>query len=224
MKIKLAGLVIIVAVVILSYQSSTSDTKKISSKIFSTDLKKQITSDSANGVSIRLDSQHSQKSSAIETYHKAANNLAQKIDHLGLDGDELNKLFTRVGKEKFLEQIPSELKSLYLDLDRKIYDLAKLKLNADGVSEKFFTHYEAEMPAHLREERERLESEILPSKVEKLVEKKINDSEINNDEVSEILLGCGQGNSSCINKAFALLVDAHHALDEQQLKMIKEYL
>lgn len=161
---------------------------------------------------------------AVKEYQEAAYALATKIEKLGLDGEELNELFNRVGKENFLNHVPEEIRPDYLLLEEKIAVIQKNYLRQDGMSEKFFTKYQVQMPEWIEKHRQELQEARLPSTVESLVNKKINESELNNDEINEILAGCGKGNSSCINKAFAMLIDAHHGLEDSQLKLIQEYL
>lgn len=163
-------------------------------------------------------------SQEILAYQEAAYALAGKMEKLGLDGKELDDLYTRVGKENFLKHVPEEIRPDYLRLEEKVAALRQSYLKQDGMSEKFFTKYQVQMPEWIEKQRQELEKAVLPSSVESMVNKKINESELNNDDINEILTGCGRGNSSCINKAFATLIDAHHGLEASQLKMIQEYL
>lgn len=160
----------------------------------------------------------------VKDYQDAAYELAAEIEKHGYDGEDLNEIFNRVGRESFLKELPKELRASYQNLEKKIQVLGQDQLKQDGMRESFFTKYQAQMPEWIKKHREELEKSPLPTRVQAMVTKKTNDPEIDNDEVNDILNGCGKGNTNCINKAFALLIDANHGLDDNQMKMIQEYL
>lgn len=157
-------------------------------------------------------------------YRKAAAELAQKIEELNLNGEDLSELFNSLGEKKFLSQVPNALRPYYEKLNASIYHLQDHYLAQDGVSRAFFTQYRVEMPEELKEKRAALEKVDLPLKVEDVVKIKMNEKSLSEADVKTILDECGRGESDCINKAFALLIDINHALNDHQLEMIKEYL
>ncbi|HXH75195.1 MAG TPA: hypothetical protein VNJ08_09540 [Bacteriovoracaceae bacterium] len=165
-----------------------------------------------------------QKDKITEEYQGAANALAMKIEKLGLDGNELSELFNRVGKENFLKHVPKEIRADYLNLEEKVAAMQLAHLAKDGMTPSFFTKYEVEMPEWIKNQREEVELSKLPSAVTELVMKTMSEPEIENEYINKILVECGKGNAPCINKAFAMLIDANHGLSDNQLKLIQEYL
>jgi len=159
-----------------------------------------------------------------EAYQKAAYDLAEKIERHQLDGSELNILFSKLGRERFLRRLPEEVKAAYLNLEEKIKPLQNKFKKEDGIHEEFFNRYQTFIPVHLKNQREQLDKFQLSSNVEDLVDSVIKKDQVTNEDVENILNACGIKNVDCINKSFALVIEANHGLSEIQLKNIREYL
>jgi len=159
-----------------------------------------------------------------EAYEKAAYDLADKIEKHQLDGVELNKLFSKLGRERFLRRLPEEVKAAYLNLEDKILPLQKNLQKEDGIHEEFFNRYQTFIPTHLKNQREELEKVQLNSHVEDLIDSIVQKDQVSDQDVDNILNACGMKNVDCINKSFALVIEANHGLSEMQLKNIREYL
>ncbi|MBI2521864.1 MAG: hypothetical protein HYV97_15720 [Bdellovibrio sp.] len=157
-------------------------------------------------------------------YQDVAYSLAQKIKQNNLDVTLLNEWVSKLSRTEFLQKLPEEVREGYENLEKVILKIRNNHLKEDGMTESFFTKYKVEMPLWLLERREKLNAYPLPEDVASLVLKKTSDAEISNEDVDKILRGCGKKNNNCIDKAFALLIDANHALDDSQLKRIQEFL
>lgn len=165
-----------------------------------------------------------EKDLLVEEYRDAAKKLAAKVEELGLDGRDLDDLMEKHGPQDFVAKLPQELRPYYTAVAEKVNAIGLKTLKEDGMSEKFFTKYQTEMPNWMAEKRKALNKEVLPAAVAELVKKKQTETELSNNDINSILSGCGKGNAGCINKAFAVLIDANHGLSDQQLKKIQEYL
>jgi hypothetical protein len=157
-------------------------------------------------------------------YQVSAYELAKVLEKHKLDGDELNRLFNKLGKSEFLKQLPDEVRNAYNHLEEKIEVLQKNQQLQDGMHEKFFSKYKTEIPGHIKNQRDQLEVVQIPQSVSEIVSDVSSSAEVTNTDVQRILEACGKGNSNCINKSFAMIIESNHALDNLQLKRIQEYL
>lgn len=157
-------------------------------------------------------------------YQEVAYSLAQKIDKSDLEVTLLNDWASKLNREEFLQKLPTEIREGYENLEKIILKVRDRHLKEDGMTESFFTKYKIEMPEWLQKRRQELEAYSLPSDVAAVVSTKASENEITDNDVANILRGCGKQNNNCIEKAFALLIDANHALNNDQLKKIQEYL
>ncbi len=157
-------------------------------------------------------------------YQEVAYTLAQKIQQSNLDVTLLNEWATTLTHDEFMKKLPRNVREGYAKLEQVILKIRNRHLAEDGMTESFFTKYQVEMPSWLQDRRHELNSYQLPEAVERLVQQKMNESELTDGDVDNILRGCGKRNANCVDKAFAQLIDANHAINNDQLKRIQEYL
>jgi hypothetical protein len=160
----------------------------------------------------------------IKEYQEAAYELAQMIEKNNLDGSTLDASFSKLGREQFLKAQPEDVRGAYLKLEEKISQMQDQIKREDGIHQEFFNRYQTEIPTHLKNQRTKLDQISLPLEVDNLVKLTAKKNEINDQDIELILKECGRGESDCINKSFAILIEANHGLSEKQLKTIGEYL
>ncbi len=157
-------------------------------------------------------------------YQKVAYSLAQKIDQSNLEVSLLDEWSSKLDHDEFMQKLPKDVREEYENLEKAILKIKNHHLREDGMTESFFTKYQLEIPRWLQERRQELNAYTLPGDVARLVLTKASESEITDNDVDTILRRCGKKNTDCVDKAFALLIDANHAFNDDQFKRIQEYL
>jgi len=157
-------------------------------------------------------------------YQVSAAQLARQIEKYNLSPSNLNQWASELSHTEFMQKLPEEVQKAYRSFEKKIEAIQKMHMAEDGMDPAFFTQYKIQIPSWIKDHRQALQGVGLPTSVSSFVSDKSHAPELTNQDIRYVLNNCGKGNTTCIEKSFAILIDANHALSEPQLEMIKEYL
>lgn len=159
-----------------------------------------------------------------QKFQESILNLSKVIRQRNDNPNLLNEQYLlSESQEKFLSQLPPDLKEAYENVFQTSAALQKEILIQDGKSPDYFnSEKEAAPESWIVERAQELDSIELSSEIESFVQDVASSYEVLDEDVLELGRQC-QGEQDCIEKSIKIWIDANHLLTEKQFQLAENF-